>query len=869
MAKKYLSIVEECKAYDTMWEWVDKNGNKVTSSNAQTASAATGPTKIYDLRPKYDKLVSHLRTMYSLNVNRKTAQLLDVTIKVGTKFKNKLIVTYDYQKNCLVGALYDEFDREVSSNNCWGGWSVLIAWLKQEGFPLVARMCESKESLRESCKFEFTKEDLDAALDNLTEDDEQGLEIGDNSEDSDVMFVAGEPYGGTTWFVDKWADNLYIITSELWGQDGGGPDEGVYEELDSIEEVWDYLSNLDQLSGIPKLGPKKPEPPKPDPKDCFDKRFFKVVEYFRHNLQPNVKLISVSEITYNTLRFKEHYTNDDLIEYSVKIPNCETVDWTLDVTKNAKKPDQYHGRGWENLLRFLKVFLPMPDKVTPEYDDFLTEALTEGKADTQKLITFAGKDIANRFLAIRNKFKAPENDLYFWIKNKTPNELEQAVLEMENAKSNTQIKKETTSSGAKLVADTKHWKIYHITSFEAAQAYGRDTKWCITGIEDSGDKYWNEYKEKGADFYFLITKDNYDPRGRKSKFALALYEGGMEYDEWEDEEFEVDPMYEVYDQQDYSVLLEDVPYINEVKIPGINLNNYEAMTGRQYPCEYPGCHIWMPEDQYNNPTLYGKHYCAYCHAKYKDSGEGKVEEIFSLSFEPRGVLGRIVKQRFIELKDSYLKQIIQEWAKGRRENLFVQREGGVSIEEAELGFIRNIKQFKGIDITPAMMQGKEELPADILTEWVDKQGNKMTTSGHPSGWSLYQINSPEVCEGCGQIVEFNPNIKNNQIFFEPFQLKNGHKLCSDCMEEWIKLPKGFVDKMSIISQYEIMGGDIDEFVENIKLSQKDVDDMITKWNSEKKLGHITLSPQEIGSIETYFVEAVQKLGLKATQADFI
>ena len=528
MAKKYLSIVEECKAYDTMWEWVDKNGNKVTSSNAQTASATTGPTKIYDLRPKYDKLVSHLRTMYSLNVNRRTAQLLDVTIKVGTKFKNKLIVTYDYQKNCLVGALYDEFDREVSSNNCWGGWSVLIAWLKKEGFPLIDNLCESK--LNENCKFEFTKEDLDVALDNLTEDDEQGLEIGDNFDDSDVMFVAGEPYGGTKWFVDKWADNLYIITSELWGQDGGGPDEGVYEELDSIEEVWDYLSNLDQLSGIPKLGPKKPEPPKPDPKDCFDKRFFKVVEYFRHNLQPNVKLISVSEITYNTLRFKEHYTNGDLIEYSVKIPNCETVDWTLDVTKNEQKPNHYHGRGWENLLRFLKVFLPIPDKATPEYNDFLTEA---------------------------------------------------------------------------------------------------------------------------------------------------------------------------------------------------------------------------------------------------------------------------------------------------------------------------------------------------LTEWVDKQGNKMTPSGHPSGWSLYQISSPEVCEGCGQVVEFNPNLKNNQIFFEPFQLKNGHKLCSDCMEEWIKLPKGFVDKMSIISQYEIMGGDIDEFVENINLSQNDVDDMITKWNSKKKLGHITLSPQEIGSIETYFVEAVQKLGLKATQADFI
>lgn len=413
MSKKYLSLAEEYKEYDQMWEWVDTKGNKVTLSNTQPASVTTGPIKIHDLKDKYDKLVSHLRTMYSLKVNRRTAQLLDVDIKVGTKFKNKLIVTYDYQKDCLVGALYDEFGKEVSSNNCWGGWSVLIAWLKKAGFPLIDHLCESK--LNESCKFDFTKEDLDAALDNLAEEDEPGLELGDNFENSDVLIVAGEPYGGTKWYVDKWADNLYIITSELWGQDGGGPEEGVYEEFDSIDEVWDYLSKLDQLDSVPALGPKKPE----------------------------------------------------------------------------------------------------------------------------------------------------------------------------------------------------------------------------------------------------------------------------------------------------------------------------------------------------------------------------------------------------------------------------------------------------------------------LTEWLDKQGNKVTTTGVANSFPLYSISSPEVCEGCGQVVEFNPNLKNNQAFFEPFMLTNGHKLCSECMEHWITLPKGFVDKMNIISQYEIMGGDIDEFIENINLSQNDVDDMIMKWNKQKKQGQITLQPQDIRNLETHFVDAVQKLGLKADSTDFI
>ena len=63
MSKKYLSLAEEYKEYDQMWEWVDTKGNKVTLSNTQPASVTTGPIKIHDLKDKYDKLVSHLRTM--------------------------------------------------------------------------------------------------------------------------------------------------------------------------------------------------------------------------------------------------------------------------------------------------------------------------------------------------------------------------------------------------------------------------------------------------------------------------------------------------------------------------------------------------------------------------------------------------------------------------------------------------------------------------------------------------------------------------------------------------------------------------------------------------------------------------------------
>lgn len=186
------------------------------------------------------------------------------------------------------------------------------------------------------------------------------------------------------------------------------------------------------------------------------------------------------------------------------------------------------------------------------------DSLKEAKADIQNLADFAGADLASRFLAVRNRLKAPENDLYYWIKNKTPEELELAISNLENTKTKSQTKKDLSETGAKLISETDHWKVYQITTYKAAQKYGRDTKWCITGIDGYGDKYWKEYTEE-ADvvFYFLITKGEYDPRGEDSKFALALYPRGFG---------------EVFNQQDDKVAFKDVPYIDEVHIPGYDLN---------------------------------------------------------------------------------------------------------------------------------------------------------------------------------------------------------------------------------------------------------------------------------------------------------
>ena len=183
----------------------------------------------------------------------------------------------------------------------------------------------------------------------------------------------------------------------------------------------------------------------------------------------------------------------------------------------------------------------------------MTDNLSEAKADTQKLIDFAGEDLANRFLAIKNRLKSPENDLYYWIKNKTVDELEDFVTDIENTESKSQKSKNIADQGAKLILNTPHWKVYHISTFEASQKYGRDTKWCITGSDGYGDKYWREYTDDdGVEFYFLITKGHYDPRGKYSKIAIAMYPD-------DDDEMEI------FNQQDEKISHDEIPYYKELK----------------------------------------------------------------------------------------------------------------------------------------------------------------------------------------------------------------------------------------------------------------------------------------------------------------
>lgn len=165
--------------------------------------------------------------------------------------------------------------------------------------------------------------------------------------------------------------------------------------------------------------------------------------------------------------------------------------------------------------------------------------LFESKADEQKLIDFVGEELAQKFFKLKDRLKAPENDLYYWIKQGDPQLLRDKLDDILSVKTRKE-KDVEASEGAELIYDQDGWKVYHITTYEASVKYGKGTRWCISGSKvwdngERGEEYFNKYTQKdGIEFYFYI-------RNNKEKYALAYYDA------------DEDAFYQVFNAEDIDV----------------------------------------------------------------------------------------------------------------------------------------------------------------------------------------------------------------------------------------------------------------------------------------------------------------------------
>lgn len=150
---------------------------------------------------------------------------------------------------------------------------------------------------------------------------------------------------------------------------------------------------------------------------------------------------------------------------------------------------------------------------------------------------------------------------------------------------------------------------------------------------------------------------------------------------------------------------------------------------------------------------------------------------------------------------------------------------------------------------------------DQMWEWLDNNGKRVTSTG--GALPMFELDD-EICDGCACVVE-----SAYCLFGEPYHLTNNHKLCETCLAEWIKLPKGFVDKFILVSNYNSIDGQVDEFIENLKLEQQDIDNMINEWNKRKNAGTLGLDNKTISTAESNFCNSATLLHLTANQADFI
>jgi hypothetical protein len=203
--------------------------------------------------------------------------------------------------------------------------------------------------------------------------------------------------------------------------------------------------------------------------------------------------------------------NDELIN-----TYTDEIDWDNDYVEKYNKDSRMNRKYYESLARRVRILEAM---------------IIEGKRDQEILNNFLGDDYYNKYQLIKNKIKDPEyKDIYKMIKM-DPGEVKDYI---DNFQSKTDIRRSDKKGATKLYEDDE-WVVYKITTYPAAQLYGKNTRWCITGRyeghEERGEEYFYRYinnNKLDGGYYFYISKN--DPY---TKFCVLQKENGKIHSIWD------------------------------------------------------------------------------------------------------------------------------------------------------------------------------------------------------------------------------------------------------------------------------------------------------------------------------------------------
>lgn len=171
-----------------------------------------------------------------------------------------------------------------------------------------------------------------------------------------------------------------------------------------------------------------------------------------------------------------------------------------------------------------------------KYLDYIIKLLSDKVASQEELI-----EIMKLFHKYHSRLQNQDINQYSF------DQLKKILFSIKNSNVKTrQDKKNVKLSGSEKIYEDEQVLVLKIKNKESACLYGAGTQWCITEEGESGDEYFNNYRDKNVLFYFLLRKDMgfSDPL---YKICILIYKNNMEWDYRDAQDHYMDESSATYD----------------------------------------------------------------------------------------------------------------------------------------------------------------------------------------------------------------------------------------------------------------------------------------------------------------------------------